>query len=305
MEVARNNRAASDAYVTRLRNAGATPQQQAAATSILREASIDPAALEEARQLARAGRLDEAAARYQALFGQGEPPAAYAREYYQVLASASSTRALGQQGLAQLAARPDADDRTLLANAEALTYSPQTRVDGIVRLAALASRPTVGAQARTAWKQALGFYGQDPAVLPLLETYLQRFPGDADALRQQQAVRSVAPTPPTAADLASQGAFAALNSGSLAASETQFTQMLTADRRMRSRWAAWASCACGRTAPPMPGICCSAPSPPPRIARRSGSARWMPRTTRWNWPMPGRCCAAAMSRARTPCCARP
>ncbi len=228
-ETARNNRAIASGYITRLRAAGATPDQLAVGDSILREATIDPAALEAARRLARAGRLDEAAARYQQLFGSGEPPPTYAREYYQVLSAANSTRAVGQHGLAQLAARPDADDSTRLAAAEVLTYSDNTRVDGVARLAALTSSPTVGAQARTAWKQALGFYGQDPAVLPLLDAYLRRYPGDADILRQQQAARAAQPVPPTAAELASQGAFAALNSGALAASERQFSQVLATD----------------------------------------------------------------------------
>ncbi len=229
VEMARNNRALANADINRLREAGATPQQLAAGDAILREANINPAALEEARQLARGGHMDEAAARYQQLFGAAEPPPTYAREFYQVLASANSTRAIGQRGLQQLAARPDADDRTRLAAAQALTYTVNTRADGIARLAALVSSPTVGSQAATAWKQALGFYGQDPAVLPLLGAYLQRYPGDQDILRQQQAVHTAQPAPPTAAELASQGAFAALNAGALAASEHQFSQILASD----------------------------------------------------------------------------
>jgi cellulose synthase operon protein C len=224
--VARNDRTAARAYIDRLRSAGATPEQQARGEAILREATVDPAALAAARQLAREGHLDEAAARYQSLFGPGEPPPAYAREYYQVLASAQSTRALGQRGLARLAAEPQADSSTLLAYAESLTYSAATRADGIARLAALAGRPDVGAQAQAAWKQALGFYGQDPAVLPLMDAYLRRFPGDAEIMREEQAVRTTQPPPPSPAELESQAAYAALNSGSLAASEKQFTEIL-------------------------------------------------------------------------------
>ncbi len=224
--IERNDRAAASAYVDRLGSAGATPEQMARGEAILREPIIDPAALEAARQLAREGRLDEAAARYQSLFGPGEPPADYAREYYQVLAAAPSTRALGQRGLARLAAAPRASGATLLEYAEALTYSPSTRTEGIARLAALAERPDLSAQAHAAWRQALGFYGKDPAVLPLMEAYLRRFPRDADVLRQEQAVRTSQPPPPSPAELASQAAYAALNSGSLSASEKQFTQIL-------------------------------------------------------------------------------
>jgi cellulose synthase operon protein C len=227
--IERSDRTAASAYVDRLRSAGATPQQLAEGDAILHEATIDQAALAAARQLAREGRLDEAAARYQSLFGPGEPPPNYAREYYQVLASAPTTRALGQRGLAHLAAAPHASDAALLAYAEALTYTPTTRTDGIARLAALAERADVSAEAQAAWKQALGFYGQDPAVLPLIDAYLQRFPGDADVMRQQQAVRTAQPAPPSAAQLESQAAYAALNKGTLSASEKQFTEILAAN----------------------------------------------------------------------------
>jgi cellulose synthase operon protein C len=226
---ARNNRAASSAYIARLRSAGATPEQQAAANAALRAGSIDPAALEAARRLAREGHAEEAAARYRSLFGPGEPPPVYAREYYQVLASAESTRAAGLSGLAQLAAQPNADDRTRLANAEALTYSASTRADGIARLSALADHPAVSAQAQADWKQALGFESSNPAAAPQLETYLKRFPNDADIAQQLAAARAAQPAAPSPGDVLRQSAFASLNSGALSTSETQFTQALAAN----------------------------------------------------------------------------
>jgi Tfp pilus assembly protein PilF len=224
--VARGDRMAASGYVDRLHGAGATPEQQARGNAILQEATIDPAALAEARQLAREGHMDEAAARYQSLFGAGGPPAGYAREYYQVLAAAAGTRALGQQGLARLAAARDASDATLLAYAQSLTYAAATRADGINRLAGLTERADVAAQAQAAWRQALGFYGNDPAVLPLMDAYLRRFPGDAEILRQHQAVRTTAPAPPTEAQLAAQAGYAAINRGALAAAEKQFEAIL-------------------------------------------------------------------------------
>jgi cellulose synthase operon protein C len=188
--VARGDHTAARAYVERLRGAGATAEQQTKGQDLLRQASVDPAALEEARQLARKGRVDEAAAHYQSLFGAGGPPQVYAREYYQVLASAESTRAIGQRGLARLAEEPYATDDTLLAYAQVLTYTPSSRAEGISRLASLSERPTVRAEAQAAWKQALGFYGNDPAVLPLMAAYLARFPNDADIIHQEQALRA-------------------------------------------------------------------------------------------------------------------
>ncbi len=224
--VERGDRIAASADVERLRSAGATPAQLARGNAILHEAAIDPAALAEAREVARQGHMDEAAARYQGLFGPGGPPPEYAREYYEVLAAASRTRALGLQGLARLAAAPNASAATLLAYAESLTYTPATRADGIARLAALSERADVGAQARVAWRQALSFYGNDPAVLPLIDAYLQRFPGDPAMIRQQQAVRTAQPAPPTPAELAAQSAYAELNKGALSAAEKQFNAIL-------------------------------------------------------------------------------
>ncbi len=224
--IARGDRMAASGYIDRLRGAGATAEQQARGTAILHEATIDPAQLAEARQLAREGHMDEAAARYQSLFGPSGPPPDYAREYYEVLAAAPSTHVLGLQGLARLAAAPHAADAIRLAYAQSLTYTAATRADGIARLAALSERTDVATQARAAWKQALGFYGRDPAVLPLMDAYLQRFPGDADIIREQQAVRTAQPAPPSPAQLAAQAGYAELNRGALSAAERQFNQIL-------------------------------------------------------------------------------
>lgn len=227
--MAAGNRTAASAYVDQLGAAGATPAELERANAILHQAEIDPAALAEARQLARAGRADEAAVRYQSLFGASGPPPAYAREYYQVLAAAPSTRTLGLQGLSRLAGAADASQETLLAYAQSLTYAPGTRAEGIARLAVLSARPDVGVQARAAWRQALGFYGNDPAVLPQIATYLQRFPGDPVVTRQEQAVRTAQPAPATPAQLAVQAAYADLNRGALSAAERQFNTILAAN----------------------------------------------------------------------------
>ena len=228
VESARKNRAGAAAYATRLRTAGAPPTVMASADASLRASSIDPAAIEAARHLAQQGHMDEALARYRVLFGRREPPPAYAREYYQTLAATEAGRAAGNQGLAQLAAQPGADDRTLLANAQALSYEPATRADGVSRLAALAAHSSVAADARSAWKQALTFYGADPAAVPALEAYLKRYPDDADMAHRLELARTAtpAPGPVDPNDALRQSAFTALNSGSLRASEDQFATVL-------------------------------------------------------------------------------
>ncbi len=225
--VSRGNSAAAAAYAARLHAAGGSPDQQAAMEAELRIVTVDRAAIEDARRLAREGRSDDAAARYRAAFGPGSPPPAYAREYYQALAATRVGRESGQSGLAQLAAAPNADDRTLLANAEALTFAPTTRADGLHRLAELAGRPGAVPDVQRAWKQALGFYGDDPAAVPQLEAFLRRYPNDVEIKRRLEVVRSMpVATPAGPGDELRRRGFAELDAGALHSSAERFEAAL-------------------------------------------------------------------------------
>lgn len=227
LEVARGNREAANAILARLRAAGATPEQRGQAESAVRGAAIDRNAVEEARRLAREGRADAAAQRYRQVFGTEGPTDVYAQEYYQTLSGTEAGRAEGQRGLAALAARPDATDRTHLAHAQGLTYSAATRAEGIRRLAELADRPEVAQEARQSWRAALGFAGNDPAAAPVIESYLQRFPDDAELRRRLEALRAAPPPVPTDPSApARQAAFASLNSGAAAEAARAFETIL-------------------------------------------------------------------------------
>jgi Tfp pilus assembly protein PilF len=230
LETARGNRDAANAYLTRLRAAGGSAEQQSRAENTVRGAQIDRDAIEDARRLAREGRTDAAAQRYQQIFGAQGPTEAYALEYYQTLAGTERGRAEGQRGLGTLAGRPGATDRARLANAQALTYSAATRAEGIRRLAELVDRPDVAQEARQSWRAALGFAGDDPAAAPQVEAYLQRFPDDAEQRRRLEALRAApaaAPADPSAA--ARQAAFARLDSGSPTEAARQFEAILAAN----------------------------------------------------------------------------
>ncbi|MBP0494641.1 cellulose biosynthesis protein BcsC [Roseomonas indoligenes] len=214
LEVARGNRGAADAYLARLRTTGATPEQQSQAETAVRSATVDRAAIEEARRLARDGRTEAAAQRYRQVFGGQPPPDPYALEYYQTLSGTEAGRAEGQRGLAQLSGRPTATDRSRLAYAQSLTYAANTRADGIRRLAELVDRPEVGQEARQSWRAAIGYAGNDPAAAPLVEAYLQRYPDDAELRRRLEALRAqpaAAPADPNAATR--QSAFSRLEAG--------------------------------------------------------------------------------------------
>lgn len=232
IEQARNNREASLAYLRRMQAAATTPEERQAASDALRNATVDPSLLQQARDLARQGRAEEAASRYRALFANGGPPTAYASEYYQALSGAPTTRAEGLAGLGQLASRPGADAATQLAAAQALTFQEATRGDGISQLGRLAGQPDVATAARNAWRQALGFYGADPVVLPLMQSYLQRYPDDTEmaqrlaTLRQAQAQAQAAAPAPGPGDALRREGFAQLETGTLRAGAARFEAAL-------------------------------------------------------------------------------
>jgi tetratricopeptide (TPR) repeat protein len=228
VEAARGNREAASAALARLRAAGATAEQVSGAEAALRAATLDRGGLEEARRLAREGRANEAAARYRTLFG-GNPPEAFALEYFQTLAGSSQFAEEGRRGLARLAGEPGADPRARLANAQTLTFQPATRAEGIRRLQDLADRPDVGADARAAWRQALLWSLGDPAAEPFVEDYLRRFPQDADLRsRAQASARPPAAPPDPSAEIRRQG-FERLEAGSARDAGAAFERAIAAN----------------------------------------------------------------------------
>lgn len=222
IEAQRGNREAAGRAVARLREAGANPEQLRAAEGALRASTLDRAALEQARTLAREGRAAEAAARYRALFG-GDPPPAYALEYFQALAAAPATAEEGRRGLDRLANAPGADPRAQLAVAQAQTFAPASRAEGVRRLQALADQPAVAAEARAAWRQALAWSAGDPAFAPAIEAYLRRFPDDTELRARAMLAR---PDPGAAAR---QEGFQALEAGAARDAARRFEGLIAAN----------------------------------------------------------------------------
>jgi cellulose synthase operon protein C len=233
IEAARGNRAGATAITTRLREAGGTEEQRVQAETAVRAASIDRNAIEEARRLARDGRAEEAAARYRQIFGPAGPPPAFQQEYFSVLAGTQAGAAEGRRGLERLAESPSATPRARLSFAQTQTFQPGTRQDGIRRLQALVGDPEVGEEARRAWRQALVWSAADPAYAPLIQTYLQRYPQDAELRQAQQVALAAAPRPDPGAALRQEG-FQRLEAGGAAGlrdSARQFEAALAANPR--------------------------------------------------------------------------
>jgi len=229
IEAAQGNRDAAQATLERLRAAGGTEEQRREAEQAVRTAVVDRGAIEEARRLAREGRRAEAVARYRGAFGSGPPPDAFALEFYQTLAGTELGAEEGRRGLARLAARPGATNRMRLANAQVLTYDATTRAEGIRQLSDLAGQPDVAADARRAWREALGFAGNDPSAMPQLEAYLQRFPDDPEVRRRLEVARNApAAAPDPTADLRREG-FARLEAGDLRDAGQRFEAAIAAN----------------------------------------------------------------------------
>ena len=220
----RDNRPAAASYLARLRAAGGTEEQRTQVDSAVRGATLDRAALDVARQLARDGKSAEAAARYRAIFGADGPPEQFALEYYQTLAGTDGGAEEGRRGLGRIAERQNADPRARLAYAQTLTYQANTRAEGVRRLAELADQPAISADARRAWRQALVWSIGDPALAPQVDGYLTRFPDDTDLRRRAEAARATATA--DAGSTARQEGFVRLESGGLRDATRQFEAAL-------------------------------------------------------------------------------
>ena len=175
----RGEHATAEAELAKLRAVRPDDPRIAGVTQALRVGPIDPAALAQARDLARQGHATAAVEKYRALFHGGAPPDAMAVEYNQVMAGTEGGWDAARAGLAQFVSRNPQDARGQLAYAELLTYRPATRADGIGRLAILANNPATADAARTAWRQALDWVPVDPASMPLYQAYLAVHPDDA------------------------------------------------------------------------------------------------------------------------------
>lgn len=185
--------------------------------------------LRSARQAAAAGRSAEAVRLYHSLFSGNTPPADLALEYYQAEAGTQDGWAHARAGLEQLSKAQPNDAAVALAYAQALTYRPQTRRQGIRQLQALTGKPAVAKAARDSWRQALIWLDADRADQALFKAYLAQVPNDpaiSTRLKQlvtQSARRAAANSP---ARQAINAGFAALKAKRLGQADSDFQRAL-------------------------------------------------------------------------------
>ncbi|GAB0116432.1 cellulose biosynthesis protein BcsC [Acidisoma sp. 7E03] len=189
--------------------------------------AISPDALANARQLAQQGEAQQAVDAYRAAFGGSSPPDSLATEYYQTLGATPGGYATSLQGLAQEARQNPNNLRAQLAYAQALTYRQDTRLQGIDRLAALSSIPSIGPAAQQSWRQALGWLPADQSAIAAIKAYQARYPNDPAA----QTLMANALNPPNQAPGSQdvREAYDAFHRGDLTQAQTLFQKALAAN----------------------------------------------------------------------------
>jgi cellulose synthase operon protein C len=231
LQAERGDRAAAQASLTRLRAVRPDDPRIAAAEQAIRQGSVDPAGLAEARRLAQEGHNAEAIARYQRLFRGSEPPAGLAVEYYETLAGTQGGSDAAQAGLARVVAANPNNLRAQLAYAQLLTYQEPTRVEGIRRLAALAQNPEIASAAGKAWRQALEWLPIDAPSIPAYQGWLTGHPSDGGISALVEQARNPRRTPTDEAAATRSAGFVALNSGQIKEAEADFQAALAKNQQ--------------------------------------------------------------------------
>jgi tetratricopeptide (TPR) repeat protein len=184
-----------DATATLERLRKAHPDHPAAGqlATLLRIRGVDKEKLRQARQLARAGRSDEAVTAYRAIFPDGFPDDELALEYARALAATGSARETGAKLIAELARKHPDDPRFQVAWASDLSTRRPVARSTLRSLRNLAAVPGVARQALEAWRLALLGMDATEESAELLREYIAAYPGDT-ALREklEQVTRATA-----------------------------------------------------------------------------------------------------------------
>ncbi|MGE0355654.1 MAG: cellulose synthase subunit BcsC-related outer membrane protein [Burkholderiales bacterium] len=183
-----NQDAAVAATYERLRAAHPGHPAVARLAALLRIRGADRERLRLARQLARAGRTQEALAAFRALFPDVFPDDELALEYAQLLASSRDGREKAGALIEELAARHPEDPRFRLALARSRSLARPGAPEALAALRELSADPVVGRQAREAWRRAVLALEAVAESLPALREYAASEPGDTAVAERLAAV---------------------------------------------------------------------------------------------------------------------
>lgn len=199
------------ATLGRLREASPGHRGVAELEALIRIRGPDRDRMRQARQLARAGRDDEAADAYRALFPQGMPDDEISLEYAQVLGGTTGGWERARVELAALARRHPLDARYQVAfHAHVSTHKP---VDAATlhALRELAKDPSVAVSrpALEAWRHAVLAMDTAEASVPFLREYVAANPGETAVSERLREVERITGDPALRAKRAGLAAFEA------------------------------------------------------------------------------------------------
>ena len=187
-------------------------------------------ALEQARRLVAAGRLEQAIPKYREYFGERDPSGELALEFYPTLGGIPGGWEEAQRGLQRVAQASPNNRRAALYYARHLTYREQTRRTGIARLSELEGDAKVGQLARDGWRDALLWLQATPADAGTFEKYLATVGEDAVVRERMSTLGSVA-TVERSRTARLDDAWAALEEDNLERAEAIFSRALRRDGR--------------------------------------------------------------------------
>lgn len=178
----RGNNAEAQKYLQRLRKLAPNSAQIGKIEST-QSRNAQYSQLERAAQLAREGHPRQAIKVYHQAFGD-HPPDNWAQAYYDTEAAIPSMRPDAIRGLRSLVARFPENSAYAVDLGRNLTYTPQTRAEGI-RI--LENHPN-NATAEEALRQAFFYSVQNPAYIPMIRAYLRNHPDQqlANALKKTE-----------------------------------------------------------------------------------------------------------------------
>lgn len=196
------------ATLQRLRNAHPQHPGVAHLGALLRVRGPDRDRLRQARQLARAGRNDEALVAFRAIFPEGAPDDELALEIAQVQGWTREGWEPARATLAELARRHPDDARYQVALASHVSTRKPVSAETLKALRELSANPAVlvARQAKEAWRRAVIAMDAVPESLPMLREYIEANPGETavkerlevvtQAIAQGKAGGSAAPPDP-------------------------------------------------------------------------------------------------------------
>ncbi len=184
------------------------------------------ATFKEAAALASQHKYSEALALYRKGFHGTTPSGAWAVAYFETEAAVPSEKAHAIAGLRGLVQQSPANTSYTLALGRVLTYSPETRLEGVHILEGIRGTAAQRNAAQAAWRQAIVWDLTGPAATETSKQYLDRY-NDADLAN---ALRNAPVRQPVRVAVEGEGeqgeAYADLSKGDLNQAEKRFTELL-------------------------------------------------------------------------------